>query len=91
MLIYSVRKAEYLQKLNVDLSDNKTFWKTIKSYFSKQRFELKQINFERKEPTYYYQGDRGQNSGGNRLVAGLKLVVAARISRCNSNQSQLES
>ena len=34
-------KAKYLQKLNVDLSDIKTFWKTMKSYFSKQRFEFK--------------------------------------------------
>ena len=46
-------KAEYLQKLNADLSDIKTFWKTMKSYFSKQRFEFKQIDVERKEPTYY--------------------------------------
>ena len=29
------------------------------------------------------RGNRGQNSGGSRLVAGLESAVAARISHCN--------
>ena len=37
------------------------------------------------------RGHRGQDSGGTRLIAGFKSAVAARISPCNQNQSQLES
>ena len=39
----------------------------------------------------FIRGHRDQNSGGSRLVADLESAVAARISRCNYNQSQLES
>ena len=34
-------------------------------------------------PLLFIRGHRGQNSGGNRLVAGLESPIAVRISRCN--------
>ena len=45
-------KAEYFQKLNVkDLSDNRKFWKTIKSFFSNKSLNSKKLMLK-EQPTY---------------------------------------
>ena len=45
-------KTEYFQKLNVkDLSDNRKFWKTIKSFFSNKSLNSKKLMLK-EQPTY---------------------------------------
>ena len=46
-------KTEYFQKLNVkDLSENRTFWKNIKPFFSNKGLNSNKLMLKKKQPTY---------------------------------------
>ena len=79
----------------------KTPWESARYHrcFKKRTIGLENLMFRKcyfqiqeKSLTGIIRGQAsGLNSGGSRLVAGLKSVVEARINRCNQNQSQLGS